>query len=217
MSEIINTYSFDHQEQLIPMDRDDFYAEQIALAASGKPANKYVEVVHVFLFTEHGELIVQKRSREKNHNPNLLDKSMWGHIRSGDTPSLTVMVETVQELQTPSIVLNTKTDFLKIYRMLEWYLTTTAILQYIATFDVITDRLIDKKIIHIGNRAHLFFWVYGGTVKNVDREAKGILYYSFDDLLEEMRDFPNTFTQDIHFYIKNYLPAMREFLASIGK
>ncbi len=76
MSEIINTYSFDHQEQLIPMDRDDFYAEQIALAESGQSTNKYVEVVNVFLFTEHGELIVQKRSREKKHNANLLDKSM---------------------------------------------------------------------------------------------------------------------------------------------
>jgi len=53
MSEIINTYSFEHQEQLIPMDRDEFYAEQIALAESGKTTNKYVEVVNVFLFTEH--------------------------------------------------------------------------------------------------------------------------------------------------------------------
>lgn len=53
MAEIINTYSFEHQEQLIPMDRDEFYAEQIALAESGQPTNKYVEVVNVFLFTEH--------------------------------------------------------------------------------------------------------------------------------------------------------------------
>ncbi len=217
MSEIINTYSFAHQEQLIPMDRDEFYAEQIALAESGKPTNKYVEVVHAFLFTEHGELIIQKRSREKKHNSNLLDKSMGWHVRCWDTPSLTVMVETVQELQTPSIVLNTKIDFLKTYKMLEWYLTTTAILQYIATIDVIMERLIDKKTMHIGNRAHIFFWVYGGKVKNVDREAKGILYYSLDDLVEEMKEFPETFTQDMHFYIKNYLPAMREFLATIGK
>lgn len=217
MSEIINTYSLSHQEHLIPMDRDEFYAEQIALAEEWKWANKYVEVVHAFIFTEHGQLIIQKRSREKKHNPNLLDKSMGGHIRSGDTPSLTVMIETVQELQTPSIVLNNQADFLKVYKMLEWYLNTTAILQYIGTFDIITDRLIEKKMIHIGNRAHLFFWVYGGKVKNVDGEAKGILYYSLDDLLEEMRDFPDTFTQDLHFYVKNYLPAMREFLTTIGK
>lgn len=57
--------------------------------------------------------------------------------------------------------------------------------------------------------------MYGGKVKNVDREAKGILYYGLEDLLEEMKEFPDTFTQDMHFYIKNYLPAMREFLATI--
>jgi isopentenyldiphosphate isomerase len=217
MAEIINTYSFDHQEQLIPMDRDDFYTEQIALAESGQPTNKYVEVVNVFLFTEHGELIVQKRSREKKHNPNLLDKSMGGHVKCGDTPSLTAMIETVQELQTPSIVLNNKIDFIKTYRTLETYLTTTAIIEYVSTIDVVLPKLINGKIVQVGNRTHIFFWVYGGKVKNVDREAKGILYYGLEDLLEEMKEFPDTFTQDMHFYIKNYLPAMREFLATIGK
>jgi len=217
MSEIINTYSFSQQEQLIPMDRDDFYAEQIALAESGQPTNKYVEIVNVFLFTEHGELIVQKRSRNKKHNPNLLDKSMGGHVRCGDTPNLTAMVETVQELQTPSIVLNNKIDFLKTYRTLEGYLTTTAILQYITTIDRILPKIINAKTVPIGNRAHVFFWIYGGKVKNVDREAKGILYYSIDDLLEEMREFPDTFTQDMHFYMKEFFTEMREFLTTIGK
>jgi isopentenyldiphosphate isomerase len=142
MAEIINTYSFDHQEQLIPMDRDDFYAEQIALAESGQPTNKYVEVVNVFLFTEHGELIVQKRSREKKHNPNLLDKSMGGHIRNGDSPSLTAMFETVQELETPSVVLDNKADFQKAYTTLENYLATTAILERITTVDTVIQKRI---------------------------------------------------------------------------
>lgn len=145
MSEIINTYPFDHQEQLIPMDRDDFYAEQIALAEIGKPVNKYVEVVNVFLFTEHGELIVQKRSREKKHNPNLLDKSMGGHIRCGDSPSLTAMFETVQELETPSIVLNSRIDFLKAHKTLRTYLATTAILEFITTVDTIIPKMIAGK------------------------------------------------------------------------
>jgi hypothetical protein len=73
------------------------------------------------------------------------------------------------------------------------------------------------KAVDIGNRAHIYFWVYGWKVKNADREAVGILYYSLDNLLQEMKEFPETFTQDMHFYIKNYLPAMREFLAYIGK
>lgn len=217
MSEIINTYSFAQQEQLIPMNRDVFYAEQIAYAESWKIPDKYVEVVNVFLFNEHGELIVQKRSRDKKHNPNLLDKSMGGHIKCGDTPSLTVMVETVQELQTPSIVLNTKIDFLKTYKTLEQYLSTTAILEYITTIDSVIPKIIQGKSVPIGNRTHVFFGIYGGKVKNVDREAKGILYYWLDDLLEEMRDFPETFTQDMHYYMSQYIEDMRDFLASVGK
>jgi isopentenyldiphosphate isomerase len=145
MSEIINTYSSEHQDQLIPMDRDEFYAEQIALAESGHPTNKYVEVVNVFLFTEHGELIVQKRSREKKHNPNLLDKSMGGHIRNGDSPSLTALFETVQELETPSVVMDNRIDFQKAYSTLENYLSTTAILEYITTIDTVIQKMIVGK------------------------------------------------------------------------
>jgi len=82
---------------------------------------------------------------------------MGGHVRCGDTPSLTAMVETVQELQTPSIVLNNKIDFLKTYKTLETYLTTTAILEYVATYDVVIPKNINGKAIGIGNRTHLFF------------------------------------------------------------
>ncbi len=81
-------------------------------------------------------------------------------MRCGDTPSLTAMVETVQELQTPSIVLNSKIDFLKTYKTLETYLTTTAILEYIGTHDVIIPKIINGKPIGIGNRTHIFFGIY---------------------------------------------------------
>ena len=54
-------------------------------------------------------------------------------------------------------------------------------------------------------------------MKNIDREAKGILYYSLDDLLQEMKDFPETFTQDMHHYLSHNISDMREFLATIGK
>lgn len=67
------------------------------------------------------------------------------------------MIETVQELQTPSMVLNNKIDFLKTYRTLETYLTTTAILEYIATYDLVIPKIINGKTIGIGNRTHLFF------------------------------------------------------------
>ena len=76
MSEVVNSYLISHPEKLIPMDRAEFYEEQKLLHETGKAPDKYIEVVNIFIFTEKGEMIVQKRSSRKNHNPNLLDKAV---------------------------------------------------------------------------------------------------------------------------------------------
>ncbi len=103
MSDLITTYNLDDRPDIVwPMDRKEFYRGQVeAFKKFGKPT-KAIAVVSIFLFNEHGELLVQKRSNEKAHNPGLLDKSIGGHIQIGDSPQYTVMVETVQELQVPS-------------------------------------------------------------------------------------------------------------------
>lgn len=58
------------------MERSEFYSEEVSRSRNGLTPERYIEVIHIFLFNEHGELIIQKRSKEKNHNPNLLDKSI---------------------------------------------------------------------------------------------------------------------------------------------
>ena len=82
MSEYINTYDLNEPYQVIPMERQSFYDEQIKIyRETGKP-NKSVDVVNVILFNESGEMIVQKRASHKRHNPNLLDKSIGGHVNN---------------------------------------------------------------------------------------------------------------------------------------
>ena len=41
--------------------------------------------VHVFLFNEHGEMLVQKRSADRAHSPSLLDCSVSEHVRAGES------------------------------------------------------------------------------------------------------------------------------------
>lgn len=54
----------------------------------------------------------------------------------GDSPHHTVMLETVQELLTPSIVLGNRIEFLKTYDAMRDYLTTVALLKYMGSDDV---------------------------------------------------------------------------------
>lgn len=212
MSEQVITYHLDQPDTPVPMERDEFYREQIEVfKKTGKPT-KAVEIIDIFIFDEEGELILQKRSDHKNHNPGLMDKSIGGHIQYGDSPEYTVMVETIQELQVPSITAQTDEDFQKTYKLLKNYLSTVAIIKYVGVKMHSFEKIIKGEKVLIANKKHLYFGVYTGAVKTVDREAKGVLLYNLNDLEKEMQESPDTFTYDLKFYMKEYKGQMEEFI-----
>ena len=202
-------------ESLIPMKRDEFYAEQIKIFKETGHATRACDIIDIFIFNSHGDLLVQKRSRDKNHNAGMFDKTIGGHVTYGDTYNHTVMVETVQELQTPSIVLNNKNDFIKTLDVLSEYTETIAIIKRNDTEIHTLPKIIKGERINILNRVHLYFGVYDGRTRPVDREAQGVLYYNFDDLIAEMSDNPTMFTDDLHFLMKTYEKEMRAFIEYI--
>ena len=216
MPEIINTYLLTDPETAIPMNRDDFYAEQILdFKKTGQPSRAN-EIIDVFIFNTSGELLVQKRSYDKFHNPGLLDKSIGGHVRYGDTADYTVMVETVQELQTPSIVLKNKANYNKTMILLKDYLTTIAIIQHSHTKIYNLEKLINKEKIVIANKVHAYIGLYEGSVRPVDREAKGILFYRLEELDQEMASAPQTFCPDMHVLLKSLRPELDQFIGSLN-
>lgn len=55
-------------------------------------------VVHLHLFNSNGELFLQKRSPNKDIQPNRWDSSASGHIDYGETPHVAVLREAFEEL-----------------------------------------------------------------------------------------------------------------------
>lgn len=217
MSEIINTYMLSNPYEVLPINRTDFYKEQIAEYKKNGVPTRACEVINVFIFNSHGEVLIQKRSYNKNHNPGLLDKSIGGHVVFGDTADYTVMVETIQELQTPSIVLKNDIDFNKTFDLLGKYLETISVIRHGSTSLIVPKKIISGQEIVIANKVHIYFGVYDGRIRPVDREAKGILYYSFEELEDEMQKFPETFTDDLHFLVKEYRSDILSFIDKIKK
>lgn len=211
MSEIINTYPLDNPYDMIPMNRKDFYHEQFQVSTQSGEPTKAVEIVNIFLFNEAWEVILQKRSASKNHNPNLLDKAVWWHIVHGDDPDYTVMVETIQELQVPSLVLKNHVDFIKTKSLLDNYLSTIAIVEKVDVRLVKISKVFKQWKALIANKTHFYIGLYGWSVKNVDHEAKGILFYSLEELEDEMNNFPDIFTGDMHYYMKEYKDKLYKF------
>lgn len=213
MSELIITRAIKNLDRIKPMERKAFYEAEVSRAVSGESPELSVDVVDVFLFNEHGELFVQKRSKDKFHNANLLDKSLGGHVQYGDSPEYTVMVETVQELQVPSISVYGAEEFEKTLKTLKKYLSTVAIVKPIDKKLYVLDKIVNGKPLSIANYVHLYFGFYSGRVKTVDREAKGILQYSLDDLYAEMESLPQVFTCDLHTFLEDYKEEFYEFLS----
>jgi isopentenyldiphosphate isomerase len=215
MSEKIIAYDLDTPEVPIVMDRNEFYREQTEVfKQEGKPT-KAIEVVNILVFNPQGDVIVQKRSITKAHNPNLLDKSVGGHVQAGDTLTYTVMVELLQELQTPSIVVNSDQEFIKTNALLKEHLETIAIVKPIITTLYLPKKVIDTEEIIIANKMHLYFAVYAGRVRPVDKEAKGILFYSSSELTEELKKQPALFTDDLHIIWRNYQKDIELFTTVI--
>jgi isopentenyldiphosphate isomerase len=211
MSEISNTYKLDNPSVLVPMGRKDFYTEQVeAFKKSGEPTRS-IEIVNILLFNSQGEMIVQKRSSDKNHNPGLLDKSIGGHIQNGDTADYTVIVETIQELQTPSILTKDQPEFEKTYRLLKNYLETIAVIKYLDSFLITPTKIINGEKIKIANQMHLYIGVYDGRIRPADKEAKGVLFYSLADLEKEMKETPDIFTDDIHLIMSKHGDEIKKF------
>lgn len=218
MPEFVNTYPLqEHDRMLLPMERSKYYDQIAQFHKDWKDPQRSVEVVQVLLFNEVWELIIQKRASTKRHNANLLDKSIGGHIRVGDTPDHTVMVETVQEMEVPSFVIHNRNEFLDKFVVLKEYLHTIALIRYVdCNVHVFTQKFweVDMKV---PKKYHLYFGVYGWSTRTIDREAKWILRYSLDEINFELEKYPDMFTSDFQFFMQKYRKEIDEFIKDIKK
>ena len=217
MSEIVTTYMLPDTDTTLPMKRTEFYREQIAACRKTGAPTRSIEVVQTLLFTADGELILQKRSRRKQHNPGLIDKSLGGHIRFGETPKYTLMVETLQELEVPSFVLSQADDYKKTFTVLRPFLNNVALTQHIdGPRTYLSTKLIKGEQVTIANTYNFYLGIYSGPIKPADKEAAGILYFGYPKIRHDIREAPGQFTADLKFLLKKYQDEIREFLRVLG-
>lgn len=216
--ENITCYSLNNPDKAYPKSRSVFYKEQIELNEADKKPYESIGIVQILIFDSKGELFIQKRGISKKHNPGLLDKSIGGHITFGDTPEYTAMVETVQELQIPSIVTKDINNFIKTYNLMKSYLNSISILLPVQSCwgkDITQIKIIDGKEIPVVNKTYLLFGLYSGAVKTVDKEAMGILLYPLKQLKSEMKNSPKSFTNDLDYFINYFSADLSSFISTI--
>lgn len=199
--ELITVSQVGKPNNISSYSRNLFYDEQFSDKADTSIA---VHVVAVFVITTTGEILLQKRSSTKRHNPRLIDKTLGGHITFGDNPDYTVMVETVQELLTPSIVLKNDDDFAKTFGLLKNYLNTVALIKHNKVVEMPLAKIVNDKKYIVNNVVHTYFGIYDGSTKPADKESAGMLYYKIEELDDEIDQDPEQFTDDLKTLFKLY-------------
>ena len=69
--------------------------------------------------------------------------------------------------------------------------------------------------VKVPKKYHLYFWVYGGSTRTIDREAKWILRYAMSELDFEMEKYPEMFTDDFRYFLNKYRNDMNSFIEDI--
>ena len=74
---------------------------------TGKVSVRHKHVL-LILMNSKGRIILQKRSKWKGDNPGLWDKTVGGHVSSGDSYDLTMLKECAEELGIPATIVDKK-------------------------------------------------------------------------------------------------------------
>ncbi len=85
--EIVDLYDKDHRSTGETSPRDTV-----------PPEGRYMQVVHMCVFNAKGELLVQRRSPEKDRYPGIWDLSAGGFAKAGETAQEAALRETAEEV-----------------------------------------------------------------------------------------------------------------------
>ena len=195
---------YDLKDNLIKIqDREDYYKEIREEFLKTKKITKKVKAIRLLLMNSNGRIFLQKRSKLKNENPGLYDKTVGGDVQAGDSYESTVVKECAEELGFPASILNEE-DFKRSIKT-----TDISIVGIFRKVDI--DSNFKSKRVLEGKKSMIqpyisavYFGYYDGPIKFVDGESCGIEVFSIEDLEKDIKSNPEKFTEDIKIMIKKY-------------
>lgn len=184
-------------------DRKKFYSEiKEEFDKKGK-ISKQIKSIRLILMNSSGRIYLQKRSKVKDENSGLYDKTIGGHVVEGDSWNMTTVRECAEELGFPASVLLDE-EFEKAKGVTD--LGVVGVFKKIDEISNFESVRIDRS----GNKfvqpyiTAMYVGYYDGAIRFVDGESSGIEVFSLDELRGEMKENPDKFTEDIKFMIKKY-------------
>lgn len=163
--------------------------------------------VRLILMTSNGRVILQRRSKWKGDNPGMWDKTIGGHVTAGDGYDLTILKECAEELGIPATVVPEQ-DF--------DHAASTTDLHVLGVITKLThlDNYQSSRSTKDGkwvepSKTQFYIGYYDGAIRFIDQESCGIQVFTKEELQHEMREHPETFTDDMHSIMQKFGDRIR--------
>lgn len=95
-------------------DTDGQPTGRVALKSAAHRNGWFHPTVHIWFYTREGEILLQRRAKDKATFPDLWDVSVAGHIQAGETPALGAVREIHEEIGIE--VTSSELNFIGLYR-----------------------------------------------------------------------------------------------------
>jgi len=202
MGEVLDIFDL-NEKFLGKSNRKKIYAEIKKEYNERGRISRKVKTVRVLLMNSQGRIYLQKRSNMKAENAGLYDKTVGGHVTTGDSYDLTVIRECAEELGFPAALVPMK-DLIKAAKS-----TNLTIVGLFTEIDK-EEKYLSERVMKNGKvfvqpqMTRFYFGYYDGAIRFVDGESSGIEVFSLKELEMAIKDNSTKFTKDIIYMIRKY-------------
>jgi isopentenyl-diphosphate Delta-isomerase len=141
----------------------------------------YHRSVHIWIFNSNGEILLQKRSKDKLIYPGKFDISVAGHVGLGENSYISAIREIKEEIN-----LIVKGDDLKFYKIFHEKLEET-------------NKFINNEFCYV------YFLEYNDDIKNLkiqEEELQCIKFFNISELEYELKNNPNMFVPHGNYWFE---------------
>lgn len=204
--EIITLYTKEAPDTPISCERTEYYDNDFTTYKDHYPA-----LIDVFLFNRFGDVLLQRRGRDKRKNPYKLHTTVGGHINWGEKQEFALVHECMEELGAPTLLFPSDVYHEAVNKLKE-YTRKVALVHEVKVFfrNYSQDEIENRR--NIKDRIWLYFGLYDGPVDTPDRASAGYEWIGLDILQKELETRPEQFTSGLAAYFEEMGDEMRNFV-----
>ena len=202
MPELLDTFSIEGEHTGNQEKKAMHQQMQKEFFETGKVSIRHKDV-KLLLLTGNGRVVLQRRSKWKGDNPGKWDKTVGGHIESGDSADLTMLKECAEELGIPATIVKTD-EFEQTLKITD--LNVLGILTRLTYLDNFQSKreLANGQIWTEPSMTQFYIGYYDGAIRFIDKESCGIQVFTKEELENELQSYPDAFTEDVRYILSKF-------------